>query len=108
MNTTEHHVTVRDLRALLAGEGGIDLVPVSDGGHTVMRIVGVSPGTTAARLGAQDDDTIEMINDMPLDNVAAAYRAGDVAIRQPRIVIRGKRGGQPYETTLVVDRQSAS
>ncbi|MEJ7603566.1 MAG: hypothetical protein WKG01_37110 [Kofleriaceae bacterium] len=104
MTTTEHHVTLRDLRALLAGEGGIDLVPATDGSQTVMRIVGVSPGTTAARLGARNDDTIEMINDTRLDNVAAAYRAGDSAIKQPRIVIRGKRAGEPYETTLVVDR----
>lgn len=101
---SEHHVSLRDLRNLLAGEGGVDLVPVSDGQQTVMRIVGVRPGTTAARLGAQDDDTIETINDLPLDNVAAAYRAGDAAIGKPKIVIRGKRAGRAYETTLVVDR----
>ncbi|HEY5938352.1 MAG TPA: hypothetical protein VIU61_27055 [Kofleriaceae bacterium] len=104
-SNTEHHVSLRDLRNLLAGEGGVDLVPVSDGEHTVMRIVGVRPGTTAARLGAQDDDTIETINDLPLDNVGAAYRAGDAAIEKPRIVIRGKRAGTTYETTLVVDRR---
>jgi hypothetical protein len=103
-STTEHHVSLRDLRNLLAGEGGVDLVPIAEGPRTVMRIIGVRPGTTAARLGAQDDDTIETINDLPLDNVAAAYRAGDAAINKPRIVIRGKRAGSPYETTLVVDR----
>jgi len=104
MSTIEHHVTLRDLRNLLAGEGGIDLVPVIEHGLTVMRIIGVRPGTTAARLGAQDDDTIETINDMALDTVAAAYRAGDAAIGERRIVIRGKRAGASYETTLVVDR----
>jgi len=104
-STTEHHVSLRDLRNLLAGEGGVDLVPIAEGQRTVMRIIGVRPGTTAARLGAQDDDTIETINDLPLDNVAAAYRAGDTAINKPTIVIRGKRAGSPYETTLVVDRR---
>ena len=103
-STTEHHVSLRDLRNLLAGEGGVDLVPIHDGTQSVMRIVGVRPGTTAARLGAQNDDTIETINDLPLDNVAAAYRAGDAAIGKKRIVIRGKRAGSTYETTLVVDR----
>ena len=103
-NTREHRVTPEDLRRILGGEGGIDLVPVlADGKQVAMRIVGVRPGTTAARLGAENDDTIESINDVPLSSVRAAYAAGDLALQQSRIVIRGMRRGAPYVTVLVVD-----
>jgi S1-C subfamily serine protease len=102
--TTEHRVTPSDLQKLLAGEGGVDLVPIlKDGKQVAMRVVGVQPGTTAARLGAANDDTIESINDVPLLSVAAAYQAADLAIRQSRIVIRGTRAGEPYATVLVVE-----
>ncbi len=102
-HTTEYRVTAADIRNLLTGEGGVDLRPImKDGKQVAMRVVGVKPGTTAARLGAHNDDTIESINDMPLDNIAAAYRAGDAAARESRIVIRGTREGRPYVTTLIV------
>jgi S1-C subfamily serine protease len=101
---TEHPVTAADLRNLMAGEGGVDLEPIiEDGKQVAMRIVGVQPGTTAARLGAQNGDTIESINDTPLTSVAAAYRAADVAIRQSQIVIKGARAGQPYVTVLAMN-----
>lgn len=102
-NPVEYTVTPADLRNLLAGEGGVDLRTTSVNGKPAMRIVGVTAGTTAARLGANNDDTIETINDMPLDSIAAAYRAGDAAARAKRIVIRGTRSGAPYITVLVVE-----
>ncbi|MDB4960132.1 MAG: hypothetical protein JWP01_131 [Myxococcales bacterium] len=103
--TTEHSITATDLRNLLSGEGGVDLERIVEGGTQVaMRIVGVSPGTTAARLGAQNGDTIESINDMPLLSIAAAYQAGDAAAKQDRIVIKGKRDGEPYVTILTMKR----
>ncbi len=102
-DTTEYEVTPADIRNLLAGEGGVDLRSVVEIGVQIgMRLVGVSPGTTAARLGAQNDDLIESINDMPLTSVTAAYRAGDVAAKTSRITIRGKRAGKPYVTVLVL------
>ena len=100
----EHHVTMEDVARIMGGEGGVDCVSVVEGGKTVaMRIVGVKPGTTADRLGARNGDTIESLNDVPLDGVAAAYAAADRAIAQGRIVVRGKRDGVPYETVLVLD-----
>ncbi len=59
--------------------------------------------TTAARLGARNDDTIEDINGVALSSIPEAYRAGALASQEARIVIRGKRGGVPYETVLLVD-----
>jgi hypothetical protein len=101
--TTEHHVSPADIRNLLAGEGGVDLRPIIKHGKQVaMRVVGVTPGTTAARLGAQNDDSIESINEMPMTSVTAAYKAGDVAVRERRIVIRGERAGEAYVTVLVL------
>lgn len=104
---TEQHLTPKDLRNLLSGEGGVDLRAVHEGGKQVaMRIVGVRPGTTAARIGANNDDTIETINGMPMTTIAGAYAAGDAAVKQDRITIRGKRAGsgESYEIVLVVDR----
>lgn len=102
--TTELHVTPADIAKLLAGEGGVDLRQVFTNGKPIgMRIVGVSPGTTAARLGAENGDTIDSLNDVPLDSVSGAYRAADVAVRSGRIVIKGARRGVPYETILVID-----
>ena len=69
-----------------------------------MRVVGVRPGTTAARLGAQNDDTIESINDIALTSIADAYRTDDLASQKNQIVIRGKRDGDPYATVLNVNR----
>lgn len=100
-----HHVTIADIQKLLAGEGGVDLARVIENGKQVaMRIFGVSPGSTAARLGAQNDDTIESINDIALTDIAAAYRAGEKASQSDRIEIRGKRKGVPYVTILIVNR----
>lgn len=103
-DNVEHRVTMRDIQNLVAGEGGVDLARVIEGGKQVaMRIFGVSPGSTAARLGAQNDDTIESINDIPLVTIAAAYEAGEIASRSKRIVVKGKRKGVPYTTILVVE-----
>ena len=104
--TTEHRVTPNDLRKLLAGEGGIDLRAIHENGKQVaMRIVGVRPGTTAARLGANNDDTIESINGMPLTSIPAAYAAGNAAVRDQRITIIGKRASsEPYVLVLNVER----
>jgi type II secretory pathway component PulC len=79
----------------------VDLEPIIEQGKQVaMRIVGVRPGTTAARLGARDGDTIETLNDMPLTSVAEAYRVASVITKQPEIVIAGTREGEPYVTRL--------
>jgi len=102
--TTEYRVTPSDLQNLLAGEGGVDLTPIlKDGKQVAMRVIGVKPGTTAARLGAANDDTIESINDVPLVSIPGAYKAADLAMQQNRIVIRGTRGGEPYVTILVLE-----
>ena len=102
---TTHTITLTDIQNLLAGEGGVDLKAVRAGGKQVaMRITGVLPGTTAARLGAQNDDTIESINDIALTSVSEAYRAGDVASQKNQIVIRGQRNGEAYTTVLNVSR----
>ena len=96
---------MRDIQNLLAGEGRVDLERVLSGGKQVaMRIIGVSPGSTAARLGAHNGDTIESINGIALTSIAEAYRAGDVARQTNQIVIRGKRGEQPYVITLNVEQ----
>lgn len=102
--TTQYAITHRDLNNLLAGEGGVDLQPITENGRRqpAMRIVGVTPGTTAARLGAENGDTIESINEMPLVSVDAAYKAAEIATRHAKIVVRGKRNGEPYETTLTM------
>ena len=101
MRTTEHAITPKDLRNLMSGEGGVDLERIVENGKQVaMRVVGVSPGTTADRLGAKNGDTIETINDMPLSSVAEAYRIAAQVAKEPRIVIKGKRGDEPYETVL--------
>lgn len=102
LRTTEHVITATDLRNLMSGEGGVDLERIV--GLPAMKIVGVKPGTTAARLGAQNGDTIESINDMPLVSVAAAYQAADVAAKQSQIVIKGKRGDEPYVTVLKMSK----
>lgn len=98
LRTTEHTIIATDLRNLMSGEGGVDLERIA--GQSAMKIVGVMPETTAARLGAQDGDTIESINEMPLGSVAAAYQAADLAAKQNQIVIKGKRGDEPYVTVL--------
>ncbi len=99
----EFRVTLSDIQHLMMGEGGLDLIPItSDGKQTSMRIVGVTPGGTAARLGAENGDTIESINDMPLSSVGEAYRVADVVRKQGKIVLRGKRGAEPFVTTLLV------
>lgn len=101
--TSEFTITPSDLQNLLRGEGGVDLERVTEpGAPPSMRVVGVKPGTTAARLGAENGDTIESINDRPLVSVAAAYQAADLAVKEARIVIKGRRGGEPYVTTLTL------
>jgi hypothetical protein len=100
----EHRVTLEDIARIMGGEGGIDLESIMEGGKTVaMRIVGLTPGTTADRLGARNGDTIESLNEVPLSGVAAAYAAADRAIKSGRVVISGKREGAPYTTVLVLD-----
>jgi hypothetical protein len=100
---TTHAITAGDLRNLLAGEGGVDLERIiEDGKQVAMRIVGVKPGTTAARLGANNGDTIETINEMPLSSVAEAYRIAAVVAKGTEIRIRGKRGDVPYLTVLTL------
>lgn len=97
MRSETYEITDADLRNLLSGEGGVDLETVSPG---VMRIVGVQPETTAARLGARNGDTLESINDIALVSVPEAYRAAAAASKQPQIVLKGTRDGEPYVTTL--------
>lgn len=101
---TEHHVTMDDIARIMSGEGGMDMVSVVENGKTVaMRIVGLTAGTTAERLGARNGDTVESLNDVPLSGVAAAYAAAERAIASQRIVVRGKRSdGSPYEMVLVL------
>lgn len=75
-----------------------------DGKQVGMRLVGAGDGTTAAKLGAATGDIIYSIGGYPLDSIAAAYRAGDLASRQSRIEIRGARDGSPYTLVLLVDK----
>ena len=101
MLRNEHTITPTDLANLLRGEGGVDLEPIFEGGKQVaMRIVGVRPGTTAARLGARNGDTIETLNGHPLSSVTEAYRVAAVVTKQPQIEIAGARDGERYITVL--------
>ncbi len=105
VRTTEHEITAADLANLMRGEGGVDLEPIMKNGEQIaMRIIGVRPGTTAARLGAQNGDTIEAINELPLSSIAEAYRIASVVAQQQEIVIRGARGNEPYMTRLKMQR----
>jgi C-terminal processing protease CtpA/Prc len=97
----EFAVTVRDLQKMLGGEGGLDLERVVENGKQIaMRVIGLRPDTTAARLGARNGDTIETVNGLPMTSIALAYQAGDEALKDKTITIRGKRNGAPYETIL--------
>jgi type II secretory pathway component PulC len=101
MRTSEYTITPADLANLLRGEGGVDLEPIVEHGKQVaMRIVGVRPNTTAARLGARDGDTIETLNDLPLTSVAEAYRVAAIIAQQAKIVVAGSRDGERYVTVL--------
>lgn len=101
MRSTEYAITPVDLANLLRGEGGVDLEPIIEGGKQIaMRIVGVRPGTTAARLGARDGDTIETLNDQPLSSIAEAYRVARLVTQEHTIVVAGKRDGERYVTVL--------
>ncbi len=101
MRTSEHTITPTDLANLLRGEGGVDLEPILEHGTQVaMRIVGVRPGTTAARFGARDGDTIESLNDHPLTSVAEAYRVAAIIAKQQEIVVVGARNDERYVTVL--------
>jgi hypothetical protein len=103
--TTEHQVTIGDLRNLMTGEGGVDLERViEDGQQVAMRVVGVRPGTTAERLGAHNGDTIETINDAKPDSVSAAYKIAEAAMQQAKIVIKGRRAGAAYVTVLCLTK----
>jgi S1-C subfamily serine protease len=103
LSSTQYTVASTDVAKLAAGEWGVDLEPVlQDGRQRAVKIIGVRPGSTAARVGAQDGDIIESINGIALRSLAAAYQAGDRARKAGRIVIRGEREGQRYETVLVV------
>jgi hypothetical protein len=80
VRATEHRVTRIDIANLLGGEGGVDLRPVIEDGKQIgMRVVGVTPGSTAARLGAVDDDFVESIDETELTGIGAAYAAGRAA-----------------------------
>ena len=104
-NSTEVHCTRNDIQALLTGAGGTDLRVVEKDGKIIgMRLVGAGPGTTAAKLGAANDDIIYSIGGHPLDSIANAYRAGDLVASEPRIEIKASRNGAPYTLVLVVDR----
>jgi hypothetical protein len=97
MRTSDLEITTVDLANLMRGEGGSDLERIIvDGKQVAMRIVGVQPASTAARLGARNGDTIESINEIALVSVSEAYRAAAVAAAQSAIVIRGTRDGEPY------------
>ncbi len=101
MRTSEYDITPTDLANLLRGEGGVDLEPIIEQGKQVaMRIVGVRPGTTAAKLGARDGDTIETLNDHPLTSVSEAYRVAAVIAKEEQIVVAGARDGERYVTVL--------
>ena len=102
--TATYHVTPQDIAKILSGADGVDLHRIIEGGAQVaMKVVDVTPGSIAARLGAVNGDTVETINDQPLTSIAGAYQAGDAAVKTRRIVLRGKRGSEPYETTLIID-----
>lgn len=72
-----------DLESLRRGEGGVDLEPVlKNGAQVAMRRIGIKPATTAATLGAQNDDVIENIDGVALTSVENAYQAGGQALRK--------------------------
>lgn len=101
--SNEYRVTPADIQNLLGGEGGVDLRTVTQGGKTIMRIIGVQPGTTAARLGARNDDTIESINGVAAGGPGAMRAWTQMAMTEKRLVLRGTRDGQPRTTVLLIE-----
>lgn len=100
----EVRATRADIQALLTGAGGTDMaVAIENGRQIGMILTGAGSGTTAAKLGAATGDIIYSIGGHPLDSIAAAYRAGDLAAGESRIEIRGSRDGTPYTLVLVVE-----
>ena len=99
MARTEHHsVTTSDLQEIMSGKDGADLT--RDGASTGMRLIDVTPGSVAARLGGKNGDIIESINGAPLSDAARGYAAAFAAIETRRIVLAGHRDGEPFEITL--------
>jgi S1-C subfamily serine protease len=101
---TEHHATPEDIGKLLGGEGGVDLAAVTkDGKPSGMRVFGVRAGSTAARLGAQNGDILESVNDVSAASPGSMSQWSQLATRDRRLVIKGTRAGQPFTTVLVID-----
>lgn len=98
MRSLAFDVSHDELRRLMSGSDGTDLRLVP--GSTAMRIVGVTPSSLAASWGAENDDTIETINDEPLSSVSVAYEIAAKALRAQQIVIKGRHRDQPYTTVL--------
>ena len=102
--TNEYTVTPADMQALLSGQDGADLETVSrEGKPAAMRVFGVRPGSVAARLGAQNGDQIESVNDVPVGAAGAMSQWTQSASREGRLTIKGVRAGQPFTTVLRVE-----
>jgi len=99
--TEEHVVTPADIQAIMSGRDRADL-RVSPGTPGAMRLVDVTPGSVAERLGGRDGDIIESINGVPLSNVAKGYEAAYAAIAARQIVIAGQRDGEPFTITVKI------
>ncbi|HEY4060108.1 MAG TPA: PDZ domain-containing protein [Kofleriaceae bacterium] len=97
----DHVISVGDIQSIMTGRDGSDLV--ADLGRTGMRLVDVTPGSIAERLGGKNGDIIESINGVPLATVAKGYEAAYAAIKARRIVLAGHRDKEPFTITLTID-----
>ncbi|CAN5916527.1 hypothetical protein BH11MYX2_BH11MYX2_00870 [soil metagenome] len=97
----EHVVTIAEIQALMTGSDGADLV--ADLGSVGMRLIDVTPGSIADRLGGKNGDILESINGVPLSTVAKGYEAAYAAIKARRIVVVGHREKEPFTLTITID-----
>ena len=67
-----------------------------------MRLVDVTAGSIAERMGGRNGDILESINGAPLTSVAKGYEAAYAAIKARRIVIAGHRDAEPFAITITI------
>jgi S1-C subfamily serine protease len=94
----EHVLGAAEIQRLMSGADRADLVV--DGG--AMRLIDVTAGSIAERMGGRNGDILETINGAQLTSVAKGYEAAYAAIKTRRIVITGHRDGEPFVITISI------
>jgi S1-C subfamily serine protease len=96
MSRAEHPVTLEELQRILSGKDGSDLRRTEGG----WRLIDVTPGSLAERLGGKNGDVVESINGVRFDTASKGYEAAYAAIKAQRIELAGHRDGEPFVITL--------